>query len=191
MAEWVQPVGALDHACQQRALGQIELPDIFAKVRLRRLAKAVNREAAALPEVDLVGVHLEDLLLGEAVLELEGDGDFDDLALDAALRRKKEAARQLHGQRRAAFGPAVAGREIVPQRSEDAVIVHATVLKEAAILDGDNRVDQVGRNLVVGEQAALDAVGACTQAGDQQRLKLVAARVAGPWRRRWNRPRRR
>ena len=70
-------VGALNHAGQQRALGQIELAHILAEVGLRGLAKSVDREAAALAEVDLVGVHLEDLLLGEAVLELEGDEDLD------------------------------------------------------------------------------------------------------------------
>ena len=44
-------------------------------------------------------------------------------------------------------------------RAQDAPVVDAAVLEEAAVLDGDDGVDQVGRNLVVGEQAALGAVG--------------------------------
>ena len=52
-------------------------PKIFAEEGLGGLAEAVDRVAAALSEVDLVGVHLEDLLLVEAGFELEGDDDLD------------------------------------------------------------------------------------------------------------------
>ena len=103
MAEGIEPAGALDHAGKQGALGEIELAHILAEVGLDGLAEAVDGEAAALPEVDLVGIHLEDLLLGEAMLELKGDDDLDELALEAALRSEEEAARQLHGERRAAL----------------------------------------------------------------------------------------
>ena len=48
---------------QQRALRKVELAHILAEVGLRRLAESVDGKAAALPEIDLVGVHLEDLLL--------------------------------------------------------------------------------------------------------------------------------
>ena len=64
------------------------------KVGLGGFAEAVDGEGAALAEVHLVGVHLEDLLLGEARFELEGDHDFGDLALDSFLSgvRKKPRA---------------------------------------------------------------------------------------------------
>ena len=68
MAVGREVVGPLDHAGEQRAFGEIELAKIFAEVGLRGFAESVDGEAAALPEVDLVGVHLEDLLLVEAVL---------------------------------------------------------------------------------------------------------------------------
>ncbi len=103
MAEGIEAVGPLNDAGQQRALGQIELAHILAEVGLRGLAESVDGKAAALAQVDLVGVHLEDLLLVEAVFELERDDDLDHLALDALLGREKEAARQLHGQRGAAL----------------------------------------------------------------------------------------
>ena len=170
----LKPIRALNHAGQQRALGQVELAHILAEVGLRGLAKSVDGKAAALAQVDLVGIHLEDLLLGEAVFELEGDDDLDHLALDAPLRRKEEAARQLHGQRRAALDIAMSRRQIVAQRAQHADVVHAAVLEEAPVLDGQHRLHQVLRNLVVGEQAALGAVGVFAEAGDQQRLQLIA-----------------
>ena len=71
----------------------------LAEVGLRGLAEARDSVAAALPHGDLVGVHLEDLLLVEARFELVGDHDFLQLALDLLVGRKEESARELlrHG----------------------------------------------------------------------------------------------
>ena len=150
MAEGIEVVGPLDDAGEQRALGQIELAHIFAEVGLRRLAEAVDGEAAALAEVDLVGVHLEDLLLGEAMLELEGDDDLGELALDALLGRR--------GRSRAPAAwsawsrPAACGGQTSRQTaSASAAVVDAAVLEEAAVLDGEHGLHQVRRNLVVGD----------------------------------------
>ena len=72
---WIMPASSA-HSARSSWL------HILAEVGLRCFAEAVDRKTAALPEGDLVGIHLEDLLLGEAVLELEGDDDLDELALD-------------------------------------------------------------------------------------------------------------
>ena len=96
--------GALDHAGEQGGLGEVELAEIFAEEGLGGLAEAVDGVAAALAEVDLVGVHLEDLLLVEAGFELEGDDDLDELARDALLRREEEATGELLGEGGAAAG---------------------------------------------------------------------------------------
>ena len=76
VAVGIEVAGALDHAGEQGALGEIELAEVFAEVGLGGFAEAVDGEAAALAEVDLVGVHLEDLLLVEAGFELEADDDL-------------------------------------------------------------------------------------------------------------------
>ena len=99
MPEGIEVIGSLKDAGQEGALGQIELVYVLAEVCLRGLAESVNGEAAALAQVHLVGVHLKDLLFREAVFELKGDDDLDDLALEALLRREKEVFRQLHGKR--------------------------------------------------------------------------------------------
>ena len=49
--------------------------------------------------------------------------------------------------------------QVVEDRLHEPPVVDAAVLEEAAVLDGQHRLDQVLRNLVVGEQAALGAVG--------------------------------
>src|SRR6185312_17138745 len=85
--------------------GEVELAKVFAEEGLCSFSKAVDGERAALAEVDLVGVHLEDLLLVEARLELVRDHDLFELALLRAGRSEKEAPRELHGERRAAAGP--------------------------------------------------------------------------------------
>ncbi len=116
----IQAAGALDQPGEQGALGQGKLADILPEISLRGLSKAVDREAAALPERHLVGVHLEDFLLREAMLKLEGDDDLEELALEPLFRGQEEAARQLHGQRRAAFHVGVTMAEIVAQRTDTA-----------------------------------------------------------------------
>src|SRR5579871_5910039 len=131
MAEGREVVRALDHAGEQRAFGQVELLDVFAEVSLRGFAKPVDGKAAALSEVDLVGVELEDLLLGKAVFELESDDDLDDLALDALFRGKEESARQLHGERRSALG-FLSGGHVADGGFGEAEIVDAAVLEEPA-----------------------------------------------------------
>ena len=116
----IQRAGLLDHAGQQRAFCEIELADILAEVGLGGLAEAVDAERSLLAKRDLVGVHLEDLLLGVAVLKLEGDGDFDELALDVARRREEDAARKLHGERGGAATVAAIAEQIVVDPAEQA-----------------------------------------------------------------------
>jgi len=108
------------------------------------------------------------------MFELEGDEDLDHLPLHAALGGEEEAARQLHGERGAAFDVAAAGRHVVAQRAEQAEVVDAAVLEEAAVLDGDHGVHQIRGHLLVCDEAALGAVGVLAEAGDEQRLEFVA-----------------
>ena len=76
VAVGVEAVGALDEAGEGGELGGVELLQVLAEEALGGLAEAIDGERAALAEVDLVGVHVEDLLLGEAGFELEGDEDL-------------------------------------------------------------------------------------------------------------------
>ena len=51
-------------------------------------------------------------------------------------------------------------------RFGEAEVVDAAVLEEAAVFDGQDRLHQVLRDLVVGDEAALGAVGVFAEAGD-------------------------
>ena len=114
---------------------QIELAEVFPEEDLRGFAKAIDVVAAAMAEVHLVGIHLEDLLLIEASFELEGDQDLDHLSLDALLRREEEASRELLGQSGAAAGLARAD-DVGEGAFGDAEVVDAAVLEEVAVFDG-------------------------------------------------------
>ena len=172
MAVGVQAVGAVDDAGEEGALGGVELREVLAEEGLGGFAEAVDGEAAALAEVDLVGVHLEDLLLGEAGFELEGDEDLNELALDALLGREEEAARELHGKRGAAALLVVAD-DVFDGALGDAEVVDAAVLEEVAVFDRGDGLDHARRDLFVGDEAALDAVLVFGESGDELGFELV------------------
>src|ERR1700749_1985650 len=106
MAVGIAIAWTLDHPGQTRALGEVQLPHVFAKVSLCGLAEAVDGKAPLLSQRNLVGIDLEDLLLVKAILQLEGDGNLDDLAFESLLRRQKEAACKLNREGRPALRPA-------------------------------------------------------------------------------------
>ena len=137
--------------------GKVELANVFAEVGLGGLAKAVDGEAAALAQGDLVGVHREDLLLREAVLELEGDAIWMILRLMrfSGVRKKPRASCMVSVEPPSLSGAVVKSRD---KGAEEAEVVHAAVLEEAAVFNGSDGLHKVLRKFVVGDQAALGAV---------------------------------
>ena len=89
-------IWALNHASQQSGIWQRQLTNVFAKVGLGRFAHAVNGKASTLTQIDLVRVHLKNLFFGEAMFQLKRNCNFNQLALEVLLRRKKKTPRQLH-----------------------------------------------------------------------------------------------
>ncbi len=63
-------------AASVAASGSVSELKVFPEIRLRRFAESADREAAAVAEIHLIAVHLEDLLFGELLFELQGDHDF-------------------------------------------------------------------------------------------------------------------
>ena len=64
-------IGRANDARQKRRFAEDDVVNVLVEVGQRAFGEAVNREAAAIAEINLVGVQLEDLLLGEAVLEFQ------------------------------------------------------------------------------------------------------------------------
>src|SRR5207249_246863 len=133
---------------------------------------SVDLIAAAVAEVHLVGVHLEDLLLVEAGFELERDEDLDHLPLEALLRREKEILRQLLRERRAAAG-FVVREEVCDSAFGDTEVVDAAVVEEVTVFNGGDGLHQARRDLLIGNQAALGAILVFGERSDELRFELV------------------
>ncbi len=104
--------GPLDDAGQQRGFRQRQVLDVLVEVGARCLAHSHDAEGAALAQGNLVGIHLEDALLGELLLQVHGDHHLGQLALHGLLRSQEEAARELHGERRAALAVAAFAHDV-------------------------------------------------------------------------------
>ena len=74
------PVGRADDAGEERHLGGREVAELFAEVELCRFRDAEDAFRAALAEVDLVQVQLQDLRLRVATLGDDGHHELDRFA---------------------------------------------------------------------------------------------------------------
>jgi len=128
----------------------------FAEVKLRRRLKPVH----AVAEVDLVGVQRENLGLGEAAFNLDGQQRLLDLAMKRAVGRKKKIARELHGEGRSALY-STARFDVPIGRAGDPPDVDAPVAVELFVFDREQRVTEHRRKIVVGrDDPALQGKGA-------------------------------
>src|SRR5690606_37167464 len=103
-----------------------ELSGRLAEVGLRGGLYTVGVAA----EVDGVEVVLEDLVLGELAVDLQGENRLPELADVVGRRAQVVALDVLLGERRAALDRVAA--QVVPQRAADGDRVDADVLVEAA-----------------------------------------------------------
>ena len=82
-----------------RRLGDGQILGVFAEVEPRRRLDAVR----AVAEVNLIRVELEDLILGEVLLDVDGEEGLVDLAAEILRRREEDLLGELLRQRRRAF----------------------------------------------------------------------------------------
>ena len=184
----------LQHAGQRRRLRQRHVARRPAEIAVRRGVHAIGAGA----EIDPVEIEREDLLLRQAHLQPHGQDHLLHLALEGALRLEEQVLGELLGDGRAALHHA-AGREDWSSAARARPIgIDAEMPVEAAVLDGDHRLRQVGRHLV--ERQAL--AGRIAVVGDQLAVggedahvrRRAAARssrpsAAGGWRNRRRSPR--
>ena len=140
----VEAAGRLDDARQRRALGQREVLDLLAEVEVGRGAHPVHAVAV----VGDVEVALQDLVLGQLPLDRQGVPGLLELAVEGLLGRRLLAflaagrlqqgvLHVLLGQGRPALADA-AGLHVLDRGAQGALVVHAVVRVEAAVLDGDD-----------------------------------------------------
>jgi len=162
----------LKQPSEHGALGDVELTKRLAEEGLRRLAEAVNLVTSDVAKIHLIGVHLEDLLLVEASLELEGDHNLPQLASDLFFGREEEAASELLRERGTSTAHMVR-EQILKTAFDGAQIIDSAMIEEVAILNCDDRLHHVLRNLLVGHKAPLGPVLVFREGRDELGLKFV------------------
>ncbi len=165
-------VGSADDPGQKGGLAEVQVANVFAEISQRGFAEAVNGKAAAVAQVDFVGVELENLLLVEAAFQLKRDHQFGELAPQGALAREKEAARQLLGERACALGR-FSPAKVHPGRAEHANGIKARVIEEALVFGREQGIHQDFRQVFEAHRAALLA-RAVEEIGQQLGLNLSA-----------------
>ena len=126
---------------QHRRLPRREVLRLAVEVMQRGGAQTVS----VVPEIGVRQVALENLVLGQPGFEPEGDQRFARLAAKRLLRRKERKLGELLGDRAATFG-ASAG-QIAPRSASDPARIDSPMVIEAPVLDGDEGVDDVRRQL--------------------------------------------
>ncbi len=134
---------------EHRGLRERHILEVLAEIDARGGREAVG----ALPQVDLVHVELENLVLAQRGLDLVGEQHLVDLARVGLLAREEEVAGDLHRDRARALC-AFTAREIGDSRAQHALDIDAAVLVVAVILDRDDRLLDVVGDLVERHEAS-------------------------------------
>src|SRR5437016_8115069 len=171
--------GRLDEPGQQGRLGQGDVFQVFVEVGARRLGQSADGEGAALSEINPVRVEFENLLLAELLLQLDRNQHLHQFSLQSFFGRQEESPGELHGDGGTALFVFLVG-EINPRRFHQAKIIHAIVLKEAAIFNGQDRIHHHLGNIVVLDQLPLGALFRVEQGSHQLRLEFISSKFARP-----------
>ena len=151
----------------------------LAKVEPGGLAHPVDCRGAALAEIDLVEIALEDRLLLVTGLHDQRHRGFLELALETAFRGQEEVLDQLLRQCAAALANPT-GAEVDPQGPDDAAEIDPAVREEALILDGEDRVDQVLRHTSHANQLPLLVIGSVVGTHQLRLQQQSTELAAGP-----------
>jgi hypothetical protein len=142
--------GRADEAGHQRALGQAELLRALAEQAARHGVHAVDAAA----EVDAVQVQLQDLVLGERLLQHERQHRLLGLPPPGAAVGEEERAGELLGEGAAAFRQ-LAPAQVAPGCAAHGDGIEADVAVEAMVLHRHHRLPHVGSHLRQRHVAAL------------------------------------
>ena len=135
-------IRALWDAGKHRTFVERQILHIFPEIGLCRCLYTIG----ALPEINLVQVKLQYLLLGILALQLQCQKDLLHLALHGAVLRQIGILRKLLRNRGTALRDLVLA-EVCPDGTKDAAGIDARVLIEAVIFDCDEGILQILRDL--------------------------------------------
>ena len=114
---------------EQRALGHSEVDGVLVEIAPRRGTDA----EVPLPEINPVEVVIHDLILGEILLQTDGQESLEELAVQGAGEITDEMFRELLLDRAAALHAVRVLAQILPQRPENAPVIDRAMLIVAAI----------------------------------------------------------
>ena len=132
------------------ALAVAEVAGGFSEVGLRGLLDAVR----AGTEVDAVQIVGEDLVLGVAGLDAEGEGDFEEFPVQGFLLHFEGVPGELHAEGGCALGevPVLDISNGRPQQSAD---VHAVVFEKPGVLAGAQGFHEEIRDVLALDQSCV------------------------------------
>ena len=128
--------------------------------------------------IHAVGVKLENLLLGELLLQLHRNQHFCDFTFNGFLRSQKERARKLHGNRRAALLMPLMS-QVDPCSLSQTHEVHAPMLEEAPVFNGQHGVHQDFGDFVILHQLALGTLLGIEQRRNHLGFEFIGSQLAG------------
>ena len=134
---------------QHGGLRRRQFLQVLAEIDLGRRGEAVG----ALAKVNLVDVQLENLVLAEIVLDLEGQQHLQHLAGDGLLAGQEEIARHLLGN---GAGPLAlaAARHVHHHRPQEPQGIHPAMLIDALVFRRQDGVLHHGRHILDGHEGA-------------------------------------
>ena len=139
--------GSLGQPGEHGGFGEVQLRQGPAEIGLRGRGEAVG----ALPEINLVDVEFENLVLGQIVLDLHRQQGLAELAREGLFAGQEEVAGHLHGDRAGAFPRAP---EIGEDGAGNAGIVHSAMVVECVVLRRQDRLPHRRRNCLDVHQGA-------------------------------------
>ena len=161
-----EPDRRLHQSRQYGRLREVHHLGALAEILLRRRLDAIGARA----EIDAIEIELEDLILGIFALEPEREDRLLNFARQRALLRQEQVLRELLGERRAALHAAHA-RDVADDRARNPDRIDAEMRIEAAILDRDESLRQIGRQFaqVHGGASGVAPVGQQRSVGGENR----------------------
>ena len=138
-----QPRRRLDEAGQHRGFRDRDVLGGLAEIALGGGLDAIG----AGTEIDAVEVEFEQLRLGMLALQPQRQLHFLQLARHGAFLGQEQVLGELLGQGRAALRDA-AMQDVGDRGAQDAEGIDAVMRIETAVLDGDERLRQIGRQVL-------------------------------------------
>ena len=142
--------GLLINPASVAAFGQRHFARRFSKISARSRLRPVQTAA----EINPVQVQLHDLLFAEMLLDPAREKNLEQFAAERSFLERKTVARQLLRDRARSL-PDMARSHVLQRRAHNPEQIVTAVLIKLVVLDRDDGVDEIARQLFVGNGLAV------------------------------------